>query len=80
MDNQWKNENCGNCEFNIMSQCRKNPPAPILKWRHVYPTAEYPDIHDNTPACSLWRQKETSDLYNSQGDISVFSHLGETEN
>ena len=26
MDNQWKEENCGNCNFRIGDECRKNPP------------------------------------------------------
>ena len=57
MDNQWKCETCGTCDFVVNwssyencifeGQCRKNPPC----------NYSYPVVRNDTPACSCWRNK-----------------------
>ena len=64
MDNQWKEEYCGNCNFAVewyssvplgeteevrYGSCRKNPPSVA--------DGQYPPVWVTHPACSQWREK-----------------------
>jgi len=57
MDNQWKNETCGTCDFVVEweedteGQCRKNPPLQI----NANVANHYSYVHKTNPACSCWR-------------------------
>ena len=58
MDNQWKTETCGTCNFVVewrigsSGQCRKNPPT------QPKPDAigHYPLVYKSNKACSCWRE------------------------
>jgi len=55
MDNQWKEEECSFCYFEINGICRKNPPTCIVfEGKNVI---VYPTVGARMPACSYWREK-----------------------
>ena len=67
MDNQWKEETCGTCDFRINGECLKNPPTLQQTKQcivgeigvHVNKaTYEYPDVNEDSKACSCWREKQ----------------------
>jgi len=67
MDNEWKCQTCGTCDFRAENkECRKSPPHIQSKRKLV--SAEtgcyaveasyaYPMVKNGTPACSYWRER-----------------------
>jgi len=64
MDNQWKNESCGTCDFAMewktgqsTSDCQRNPP---VQRSSIFIHFLYPVVEKHTPACSCWREKNAN--------------------
>ena len=65
MDNQWKEEICGTCDFptwyeetkdsegRVRGICRKHPPNSN---DNAYVNS-YPTVLKSNPACSCWRER-----------------------
>lgn len=60
MDNQWKEEICGTCDFAIGGVCRKHPPNNVKIESEIhcpYTEVIHTLINYDTLACSCWREK-----------------------
>ena len=74
MDNQWKEEECGTCDFSFWIErgeevdegdtiCEEARKGECRKnppsTQHMYTYRDrYPRIHKDTSACSCWREKQ----------------------
>ena len=60
MDNQWKDEECGTCEFNIDGLCRRSAPCRVTDVADLLYSSghwSYPQVENDTLACYYWRKK-----------------------
>lgn len=60
MDNQWKCETCGTCDFvtkwsKKSGRCRRLPPQVFALFSV---DVNHPLVHRKNDACFLWRKKE----------------------
>ena len=72
MDDQWKDETCGTCYFNIDKKCRRTPPSFEdfktccsdtgigIPLERKYPSFDYCLVDEKTLACYYWRENSTS--------------------
>jgi hypothetical protein len=69
MDNQWKCEVCGTCDFNVSGKCYKLPPTlkkpskisvEELGFYEIKATYGYPSVNSQNKACSYWRENNSN--------------------
>jgi len=55
---------CGSCQYRIEGECRCCPPQiVVIKLTHGFHTeAEYPEVSEDFPGCSLWHHNKRSGI------------------
>ena len=69
MSDEWKDEKCGTCAFNVKGLCRQAPPHPLVigAWISAVgilkPNIEwsYPHVEDDDSACYCWGSRQNNE-------------------